>query len=73
MVPIIPCGLLASFDSIACVSTTSPVCSILSSCDIPFLEIVLMHLTHYVNHADRIQLYQSEICGSRVLSSLGSC
>ena len=32
-----------------------------TSCDIPFLEVVLMHLTHCVNHADRVQLYQSEI------------
>ena len=34
MVPIIPHGLLASFDIVACVSTTSPVCLILSSCNI---------------------------------------
>ena len=34
MVPISPHGLLASFDTIACVSVTSPVCSILSSWDI---------------------------------------
>jgi len=34
MVPIIPHGLLVSFDTVACVSTTSPVCSILSSCNI---------------------------------------
>ena len=61
MVQIIPHGLLTSFDTVACVSTTSPVCSILSSCDIPFLEIALMCLTHCVNHADWVQLYQSEI------------
>ncbi len=61
MVPIIPCGLLVSFDTIACVSTTSPVCMMLTSCDIPFLEIVLMHSTRCVNHADQIRLYQSEI------------
>jgi len=28
----------------------------------PFLEIVLMHLTHCINHSDQAWLYQSEIC-----------
>jgi len=79
MVPIIPRGLLASFDNIACVSTTSPVCSILTSCDIPFSEIVLMRLTRCVNHTDRIRLYQSEIhvidhmCSLAWLVSLDAC
>jgi len=65
MVPIVPRGLLASFDTIARVSATSPVLDIIimrHHVTFPFLAMALMRLTRCVNHADRGQLYQSEIC-----------
>jgi len=62
MVPIIPRGLLVSFDNIACVSTTSPVCLILSSCNITLSASFGNGTDAFdINHADQVRLYQSEI------------